>query len=252
MSAVRLVGPLLLLVALGSARPAIAQDTEPTADDLRAREIYRNGATLYSEGNYEEAIVAFEEAYRLSGRHELLINVANAQERLGEIEAAIEALNRYRIFAHPDERASLARRVESLQARLAAPPELEPEPAPDPVSPPVVATPILAPGPSLRDRRRRAVAGWALFGTGMVAAGGFGAVAGLSYADSRTWLANGDRASWEQGRPLNNASVALAVTGGVLATTGLIVAASRAPRMASWSVSPAPGGLSAAASWRFR
>ncbi len=108
------MGQLILLVAL-----SLAQDP---GGDARARELYDNGEILYAEGRYEDAIVAFEEAYRLSGRPLLLFNMANAQERLGRWREALDTLSRYRVYAGADERDTLDRRIANLERRLAEAP----------------------------------------------------------------------------------------------------------------------------------
>ena len=92
---------------------------DENADDLRARQLYDNGAILYDEGRYEDAIVAWQEAWVLSERPLLLYNIANAQERLGLWRDALETLNRYRAFARPEERERLDRRINNLERRLA-------------------------------------------------------------------------------------------------------------------------------------
>lgn len=102
--------------------PAHAQsrpeEMDQVARDVRAREIYENGTALYQEGLYEDAIAAFQESYRLSGLHRLLLNVVNCHERLGRYEDAIAVLNRYRAYAHPDEREKLRVRIEENRRRI--------------------------------------------------------------------------------------------------------------------------------------
>jgi len=95
------------------------QDSTSADADAKAKRYYKNGTTLYAEGQYADSIIAFQEAYRLSGRHALLYNIASAQERLGELEGAIDSLSRYRIHADPDEQAILGRRIDNLNTRLA-------------------------------------------------------------------------------------------------------------------------------------
>ena len=89
-------------------------------DEARARSLFENGARLYEEGRYEEAIMAWEEGYRLSKRPLFLFNIANAQERLGKLEEALSSLNRYRAFAADDEREVLEKRVRNLEQRVKA------------------------------------------------------------------------------------------------------------------------------------
>lgn len=102
---------MLLLATL-----AFAQD--PAADDARARELYENGALLYEEGRYEDAIAAWREAYRLSDRPVLLFNMANAAERIGDYDEAMRLLSRYRAYAPAEERETLDRRIRNIERRL--------------------------------------------------------------------------------------------------------------------------------------
>jgi tetratricopeptide (TPR) repeat protein len=102
-----------LLVAL--ATPVLAQGSD---DDARARELYENGAMLYEEGRYEDAIKAWQEAYRISERPLLWFNIANAQERVGRWRDALESLNAYRAFATADEREVLDRRMRNIERRV--------------------------------------------------------------------------------------------------------------------------------------
>ncbi len=105
---------LLLALSLLLAAPALAQEPQ----DDRARELYDNGAMLYDEGRYEDAIVAWKQAYEISERPLLLFNIANAQERIGLWSAALESLNRYRAFAPSEERETLDRRMRNIERRV--------------------------------------------------------------------------------------------------------------------------------------
>jgi len=103
---------ILLVTAFWFATPAWADDL------VRAQELYENGARLYDEGLYEEAIAAFEAAYTLSKLPELYYNIANAYERLAKWQEALDALNKYRAFAPTDERETLDRRMRNLERRI--------------------------------------------------------------------------------------------------------------------------------------
>ena len=114
----RLIVPLLLATLL-AAGPARAQGEAPReADDQRARVLYENGAILYEEGRYEDAVVAWKEGYELSNRPLFLFNIANALERIGRWEEALEYLNQYRAFAPSEERTVLERRMRNIERRL--------------------------------------------------------------------------------------------------------------------------------------
>lgn len=116
---------LLVILGFGTAQ-AQAQTTDPLLDDGetvdkdgRGRELYENGALLYEEGRYEDAIVAWEAAYALTQRPGFLFNIANAYERLADYDQAIDVLGRYRALARADERETLDRRIRNLEERLA-------------------------------------------------------------------------------------------------------------------------------------
>ncbi len=150
----------MILLFLSAARaetlPAAPDPAVVTeADDARARELFENGAALYDEGRYEDAIAAWREAWRLSGRPLLLFNMANAAERLARWSEAAALLNRYRAFAPQEEREVLERRIENIERRAAAAPAL----------------------PSEAPARRSAVLPITLF-----AAGGAGLVTGTVFA----------------------------------------------------------------------
>ncbi len=107
---------LTVLLCLSSLFSPLAR-ADDSADE-QARILYENGAMLYEEGRYEDAIAAWQEAYRLSQRNELLFNLANAEERAGRYLDALDHLNRYRAFAPAEERATLDRRITNLERRI--------------------------------------------------------------------------------------------------------------------------------------
>jgi tetratricopeptide (TPR) repeat protein len=163
---------LLLALALGTEGAALAQQPAPSESDMaRAKELFENGQILYQEGRYEQAIQAWEEAYRLSGRAELLYNVSSAYEKAGKYREAIDALNKYRVYAKADERETLDRRIRALEERLAAAPATPVKPA-DPVVTPVVTAPVepVAPVEPAKDGGFRVLPA-VLIGTGAVGLG---------------------------------------------------------------------------------
>lgn len=131
-----------------------AQSGTPVDDDSKARLLFDNGAILYEEGRYEDAIAAWSRAYELSPRPLLVFNIANAYERAGMWYEAHEALNRYRAFAPVDERPTLDRRIRSIEERIAE--EERRQARPPVVAPPVrEARPEPAPAPPRQTRRWR-------------------------------------------------------------------------------------------------
>lgn len=109
--------PLLLAAVTSLLAQAVFAQAEPDAD-ARARELYDNGALLYEEGDYENAIVAWKGAYELSPRPLLLFNIANALERVGEWQEAYDYISRYRAYAPADERDTLDRRMRAIERRI--------------------------------------------------------------------------------------------------------------------------------------
>lgn len=242
-----LLGTFLVAPLVAPVATAQTPSTTPTAEDTRARELYENGADLYKEGRYAEAILAWQESYKLSARHPLLLNIAGAQERLGLLSDAVDSIQRYRAFASSEERDELEQRVLALQQRIAA------QPAPQPVvtapavvqPPPPEPTPV--PVPKQTPSLQRTV-GWAVFGTGAALGVAFGAVAGVSFGQAKEFKDAGDQAGWEKIRPLNNASIGLAATGGALAVAGVVVALT-APKDRGVAVLPTTDGFVVAGSF---
>lgn len=97
------------------AAPAHAQ----TQNDARARDLYLQGDRAYNEGRYEEAVQDFLASYQLSGRPLLLYNLANAYERLGRYQEALDALRQYQPHAPIQELGQVRARITSLEQRVA-------------------------------------------------------------------------------------------------------------------------------------
>jgi len=198
----------LLLVSV-----ALAQDPEPASatdpDQARAAELFENGARLYGEGAYEASIVAFRESLRLSGSPALHYNIANALERLGDLEGAREELNAYRALAPADEQESLERRLAALERRIeeerakeearAAPVAPAPVPAAQPAPAPVAVGPSESSSQKKHPRWSLVVAGGAIAALG-------GAGAGISYGNANTAESNLDRAAYDRARTINTVS----------------------------------------------
>jgi tetratricopeptide (TPR) repeat protein len=108
---------LILLSADASAKKP------PTADET-ARKVFEAGEREYAVGRYKEAAVAFEEAYRLSNRAELLFNLGNTYERMGQRRKAaaylVEFLQRSRDALTREDLISLQGRITRLWDAAAA------------------------------------------------------------------------------------------------------------------------------------
>lgn len=165
----------------------VAEDVAPSPEDQqRARELFENGVILYEEGRFEESIVAWEEAYRLSSAPLLLFNIANAHERLGALEDALDFLNRYRAFATTDERETIDRRIRNMERRIDEQRVAQARPEPTP------ATPEVTEDARDRSQENRAVNGKvvAQIGLGTLAVGSAvtGVVLGIQASNRRNDL----------------------------------------------------------------
>lgn len=96
---------------------AQSRDDASEDGDKRARDLFLKGDRAYAEGDYEAALTAFEAAYALSARHALLYNMANAHERLGEYDKAVEKLRLFLPYASSSQEKLIEKRIQSLQIR---------------------------------------------------------------------------------------------------------------------------------------
>lgn len=104
-------------VLLVTPAPGAAQ----TADDAAAQAHFTVAASYYDQGEYEDALREFENAYRLSHRAQLFYNFSLCYQQLGDIPHAVEYLERYlgEVTEIPN-RTTLEVRLENLRERLAA------------------------------------------------------------------------------------------------------------------------------------
>jgi len=109
-----------LMLHLAFAQEPTATPTPPEVQTLEAeaRDLFAHGRDAYEHGRYEEAIKKWEESWRLSRRPLLLANLANAYERLGDLQHAADLLEQYLDLAPEEERDTLQARIAQLEARL--------------------------------------------------------------------------------------------------------------------------------------
>ena len=125
-----------------AAAPAPAPPTDGEGaplDDVAARQHFESGRAYFQRAQYAEAAREFGEAYRLSGRLALLVNVSRAEEGAGRLEEALEALRRWASLAPADdsERPAMVERERRLDAAIARAREAAANaPAPEPARPP--------------------------------------------------------------------------------------------------------------------
>jgi tetratricopeptide (TPR) repeat protein len=87
--------------------------------DEAARIHFEAGTSYYETGDYELALQEFTHSYDLSHRPELQYNLSLTYEKLGDLDAAVEALDRY-LKEGPDipNRETLELRLANLKKRL--------------------------------------------------------------------------------------------------------------------------------------
>jgi tetratricopeptide (TPR) repeat protein len=116
------VGLLLCLCGQTSGRVgAQARPASPAAStEVQAREAFERGRIHYDNGEFAKASLAFEEAYKLSGREGLLYNLYLAYRDANEQEKAAEALRQYLARVEVIEnRAQLEARLKALDEGIA-------------------------------------------------------------------------------------------------------------------------------------
>lgn len=232
---------LLLLFTLASL-PAVGWAAEVSPADLqRAKELYDNGALLYEEGNYQAAILAFQQSLAISGAPALNYNIANCYERLGKLTEARDALNLYRAVAPSDERERLDRRLAAIEQRIA-------EEAAKPVAPPPAAvTPAPVAPTTSTTTKSGGGAKWAVFGAGVAVGVVGGGLITYGWADSKAAYEAGDRDTYETDRLLNQIGYGVAGAGLAAAVVGLVLPSNTA----TVGATPIDGGLvfSLSSSW---
>ena len=115
-------GLLAVLVGLGLFAGTPRALAQPKPDkavaEQHAKDLFAKGDAQYAEGRYEEALAAFQEAYTLSGRPQLLFNVSNALERLGRYSEAVDALEKYLASGKAKDREVVQKRLANLKKRV--------------------------------------------------------------------------------------------------------------------------------------
>jgi len=145
---------LLVATVLMISNLALAQQS----DDERARMHFQSGLSYYEQARYSDAAREFTEAYTLSQRPALLLNLSQAYERDLKFTEAIAELERYlQVLPDSPQQRTVETRIErlrELQTRVAsntsapAPPVAEEEPTVEEPAPAPVVEPTPAPAPS--------------------------------------------------------------------------------------------------------
>jgi tetratricopeptide (TPR) repeat protein len=125
---------------------------QSTSDDL-ARRHFDSGVAYLEESDYDNALKAFQKAYELSKRPEILLNIATVHERQSDLPGAVTALKAYLAAAPEGEHVETVKlRIQNLEKRLQDQDKAKTDAAvpPRPVEPPSASppAPATAPGPA--------------------------------------------------------------------------------------------------------
>jgi tetratricopeptide (TPR) repeat protein len=254
---------------VASLLPRLALAQGDTADEL-ARRHFESGAAYLEESDYDNALRAFQKAYDLSKRPEILINIATVQERRSNIDGAIEALQQYLDVAPNGEHAETVRlRMQNLEKRR--PQTVEPQQpasAPVPSAAPAPQPDVPAPVVPAEASRPNRVPAFIALGIG-VAAGAGALATGLIAKGKYDDLKDSCSPSCTDSQLSSSRSLALtstiltgvAIAGAGVGITLFIVGkptespqaaqTAQASRSARLTLLPTAGGAAARAEWRF-
>jgi tetratricopeptide (TPR) repeat protein len=211
---------------------APARAAPPTDDELaQAKAHYARGKAHFERGDLESARAEFAESYRLSGRPDLLFNLAVVAERQDNPAEAAAYLERY-LEQRPGARDAKAvrRHIERLreqaQRRAAEKPKAPaapPEQAPPPRVEVPLSRPVLVPVPPPRPERR--LPPWpalALLGGGVALVAIGAGLGGGAQATAREVERRFDPDLDQRGRSLEAAGITFDVLGGLCLATGAV------------------------------
>lgn len=118
----------VLFLSVWSVSIAAAQSVE------EAQHRFEAGRRAYVEGRFEQALVDWQQAYELSGRAQLLNNIAETYDRLHRDQEAMDTFRRFlNECAAPaceipaDTRTRVQNRIAALEARMRGEPPPEPD-----------------------------------------------------------------------------------------------------------------------------
>ena len=123
---------------------------QSTSDDL-ARRHFDSGVAYLEESDYDNALKAFQKAFELSKRPEILLNIATVHERQSDLPGAVTALKAYLEAAPQGEHVETVKlRIQNLEKRTQEQDQAKANAAapPRPPIPTASATPAPAPAPA--------------------------------------------------------------------------------------------------------
>jgi hypothetical protein len=132
-------------------------------NEAKAKQHYEAGERFYTHSDYGDALIEFEDAYKLSKKPALLFDIGRCQEALGHLSEAVDAFEHY-LVEEPfqQDRPNIEEHIANLRVRM--------EPS-APNKPTAVVEPPLAPqvvkwSPPNAPPPRRRIWTWAVGGVG--------------------------------------------------------------------------------------
>jgi len=115
--ALRWIGSAVMVFsAWCSAVPASAQTT---TDDAAARKHFEQGRAAFEETDWEQALLHFRDAYRLSHRPQLQYNIGVTADRLQRDEEALQAFESYlEAIENPPREQEVRERIATLRSAI--------------------------------------------------------------------------------------------------------------------------------------
>ena len=108
---------LVAIIASLTLAPASAMADTP--DVARAKQTFTLGAKAYREARYKDAIDLFRKANELDAHPELIFNVGQAYEKLGDVASALRSYREFlRLSPGAADRATIEASIRNLEARL--------------------------------------------------------------------------------------------------------------------------------------
>lgn|GEM_PF-1732444 len=243
--------PALVAGMLVFSTVACAAPTKKEAE-RQARALYRTGLASHNLAEYGAAIADFKQAYALTHAPGLLFNLAQSYRLSKDYEQALHFYRTYlRELPNTPNRRDVEGLIVKVEALLHTPPPMAtpvpPPPTPQPeIRTVLVAAPVAPPMVVVHEKPKPHRRAWLTAGvvTLSVGVGALAAALGTglhaSAQSSRIDSLRGMGAAWDSqtqavytdGARSSDATIALAVVGGVLASTGLAltVVGARKPR----------------------
>jgi tetratricopeptide (TPR) repeat protein len=160
----------------GSTRSARAQNDDVACKDRRgAKKDFNKGRLAYRRGDYEEAILKWQESYASCAEPLIHLNIANAYERLGDLKPALSHLKMWRQVAPLREHSELDARIKAMEDRIAQQ-DRDALAAQNALRPPPPPPAVPQPPPSTSTSRKKT---WNVVGFSLVGVGGAAAIAGV-------------------------------------------------------------------------